>query len=220
MGKQKSVLLVSAGWVHPSYRARALLRGALAELAGYAFDEVSTLAQAVRRPLSAYDALVLYYHHRNVPLAAADLDAFRAFVHGGGGVVAVHSATASYKPTPGYCQILGGCFAGHGPVTRLEISPARDDDPVFGGIPAFTVKDELYLHTLQPDIQVHFHAQHEARRVPVVWTRTVGNGRVCYICPGHRAASMRHPSVRAILHRGLRWVSGLALPPQRDQLAQ
>jgi type 1 glutamine amidotransferase len=205
----RRVLLVSAGWFHPPYRGRVWLREALSELAGYAVgDEVSTLADAVRRPLTAYDVLVLYYHHRDVVLAADEIEAFRTFVQDGGGVVALHSATASYKPTPAYFEILGGRFIGHGPVRRLTIRPARDGDPTFGGIPAFTVTDELYLHELQPDIQVHFHADHHGRPTPVVWTKTVGTGRVCYVCPGHRSASMKNPAVRAIVQRGMRWVSG------------
>ena len=135
------------------------------------------------------------------------LEAFGAFVKNGGGVLAVHSATASYKPTRGYFEILGGRFVGHGPVQPFEIRPARNDDPIFKGIGTFTVEDELYLHELQPDIDARFYAYHGGKPTPVVWTRTVGGGRVCYVCPGHRSASMRNPAVREILKRGMRWVS-------------
>jgi type 1 glutamine amidotransferase len=126
-------------------------------------------------------------------------------VKGGGGVLAVHSATASYKPTRGYFEVLGGRFTGHGPVEEFEIRPARDDDPIFSGIPAFIVRDELYLHELWPDIDAHFYADHQGKPVPMVWTRTLESGRVCYVCPGHRSASMQHPAVREILRRGLQW---------------
>lgn len=206
MARMMRVLLVLAGWFHPPYRGQLYLKEALGELPGHAFDEVSSLAQARELPLADYDALVLYYHYPNTPLTAAELDAFRSFVAGGGGVLALHSATASHKPTPGYFEVLGGRFTGHGPVAPLRIRPARTDDPIFAGIEPFTVDDELYLHELQPDIEMRFVTDHGGRAVPVVWTRTAGAGRVCYVCPGHRSASVRHPAVKEIVRRGMLWV--------------
>lgn len=203
----KKILLILSGWVHPPVRGRLRLKRTLAELPGYAFEETSSLSEAAPR-LSAYDALVLYYHHPKTALTDEQLRSFRSFVNDGGGVLAVHSATASYKPTPGYFEILGGRFIGHGPIQPIDIRPTRDDDPIFGGIPAFTVRDELYLHELQADIVPHFDAEHDGKRVPMVWTRTAGRGRVCYVCPGHRSASMQHDAVRRILCRGMEWVAG------------
>lgn len=203
----RSVLLVLAGIVHPPYRGRTLLKQTLAELPGFRFDEVATLPQAVQRGLGHHDALVLYYHHRDDALTDQELTAFREYVEGGGGVLAVHSATASYKRTPAYFPILGGRFIGHGPVEPIAVRPSRTDGGIFAGIDGFTVKDELYLHELQPDIRIHFETTHAGEAAPMVWTREPGAGRVCYVCPGHRAASMSHPSVQAILQRGLQWVT-------------
>ncbi len=203
----KNVLSVSAGWIHPPIRGRRFLRETLQALSGYRFDEVETLAQAVNRDLTNYDALVLYYHHRDDALTEAELNAFRTFVNSGGGVLAVHSATASYKKTPAYFEVLGGRFIGHGPIEPIAIRPSQPDDPIFAGIPPFSVKDELYLHELQPDIRVHFETTHKGRSAPMVWTREPGAGRVCYTCPGHRSASMRVPEVVEIVRRGLAWVS-------------
>lgn len=203
----KHVLAVSSGWIHPPIRGRNHLRETLHALPGYRFDEVATLAQAVDRGLPRYDALVLYYHHRDDALTDAELHAFRNFVENGGGVLAVHSATASYKKTPAYFEVLGGRFIGHGPIEPIAIRPSRHEDPIFAGIPHFSVKDELYLHELQPDIRVHFETTHKGKSAPMVWTREQGAGRVCYTCPGHRSASMRVPEVVEIVRRGLAWVS-------------
>jgi type 1 glutamine amidotransferase len=204
----KKVLLVSAGLVHPPYRGRSLLKQTLTAVPGYAFDEVASLAEAAARSMTEYAALVLYYHHMNDALTESEMAAFRGFVEDGGGVLAVHSATASYKRTPAYFQILGGRFVGHGPVQPIEVRPVAAGDEVFAGIPPFIIKDELYLHELQPDIRVHFDALHESKREPMVWTREQGRGRVCYLCPGHRSASMEHGAVQEIVRRGLRWVAG------------
>jgi type 1 glutamine amidotransferase len=203
----KKVLLVLAGLMHPPYRGRVWLKQTLQAIAGFSFDEVASLPEAVTRGLSDYDALVLYYHYPKVALADAELDAFGSFVRDGGGVLAVHSATASYKPTLGYFEILGGRFIGHRPVQPIDVRPVRVVDPIFTGVPSFTVRDELYLHALEPDIDVHFEADHEGKAVPVVWTRNAGKGRVCYLCPGHRAESIKNDSVQEILRRGMAWVS-------------
>ncbi len=196
-----------AGWVHPPYRGRLWLKRALAAEPGYSFDEVTSLSEAARRPLASYAALVLYYHHRDAVLAAHELGALRSFVDDGGGILALHSATASYKPTAAYFEILGGRFIGHGPIGSIAIEPADAADTLFGGIPPFTVLDELYRHQLQGDIRVRFHGAQDGERLPVVWTREQKGGRVCYLSPGHRAASIRHPAVQEIARRGLRWVS-------------
>jgi len=103
---------------------------------------------------------------------------------------------------------LGGRFSGHGPVEAFDIRPASAENEVWGGIEPFTVEDELYLHDLQPDIQVHFTAQYDGEAQPMVWTRTLGNGRVCYVCPGHHAETMKQPEMEEILKRGLKWVCG------------
>ncbi len=199
-------MLVLAGWVHPPYRGRLLLKQALTGLSGFSFADVSSLAEAVRRGLSGYRAVVLYYHRKYAALTDDEIAAFRTFVSRGGGVLAVHSATASYKATPAYGEILGGRFVGHGPVGPITIQLAEAGDAIFGGIAPFTVNDELYLHALQPDIRVHFTATYEGKPVPMVWTREAEAGRVCYVCPGHRAASMRVPAVQEILRRGVHWV--------------
>ena len=40
--------------------------------------------------------------------------AFDGFVRAGGGVLAIHSATASFKGSPAYFEVLGGRFVGQG----------------------------------------------------------------------------------------------------------
>ena len=216
------VLLASAGWVHPPYGGRLALKRGLAAIPGFSFDELTSLPEAVQRPLSGYRAVVLYYHHSNAALTDAELEAFGTFVKTGGGVLAVHSATASYKTTPGYFEILGGRFLTHGPVTTMEIQPTEVGDPIFGGIPSFTVRDELYVHELQPDIRVHFGATYQGKVEPIVWTRELEAGRVCYVGPGHCSASMQNPTVAEILRRGMNWVcrvGTVAVDPAQRKLS-
>jgi type 1 glutamine amidotransferase len=198
----KQVLLVTVGVFHPPLLGRRALHRALTQPNDFAFRHVSSL-EGLPADMGAYSALVLYFHHKTISAAAlARLD---TFVTNGGGILAIHSATASFKHQSRYFEIIGGRFIGHGAVENFAVKQVKDD--VFGDVADFSVKDELYLHELQPGIEVHFSTEHQGQAVPVVWTYRYGQGRVCYAVPGHTVGSMQHPAVQTILRRGLKWVT-------------
>ena len=197
------VLLVSSGFFHPSWLARQRLKRNLT-MPGYVFRPIASLQVLPRLDTFSFRAIVLYFHHKTIsPSALACLD---EFVRRGGGVLAVHSATASFKQEPRYFEILGGRFREHGAILTFEVSPTPSAEDVFGRVSPFQIKDELYLHDLAPEITVHFETRQDGESVPVVWTRQYGAGRVCYVMPGHTVMSMEHPAVHHILKRGLAWV--------------
>lgn len=197
----KKVLLVTDGFLHPPLMGRLVLHKALKQLNGFSFVHVSSL-EKLPADLSSFAALVLHYHHKTISdLALKRLD---GFVTNGGGVLAIHAATASFKETMPYFNILGGRFIGHGKVESFQVKRVKDG--VFDGISDFVVKDELYIHELEPDIEVHFTAKHAAKDIPVVWTYLYGKGKVCYAVPGHTTSTMNNPAYQEILRRGLQWV--------------
>lgn len=159
-----------------------------------------------RQDLSRVQVVVLYFHQMTISPKA--LAVFDQYVASGGGVLAIHSVTASFKQTLDFLNIIGGRFTGHGEVEAIEMLPIPGS-PIFGDLPSFTVTDELYLHEQQPGIEPHFTAAHQGQRVPLVWTHCYGQGRVCYACPGHTASALRHPVYQQILRRGLKWASGI-----------
>lgn len=206
----KRVLLVTAGIFHPPYFGRQALHTGLAQLQGFTFRHVRSLEQ-MPADFESHSALVLYYHEKTISQAA--LRRLEAFVKNGGGVLAIHSATASFQGEKHYFEILGGRFTGHGEVGECEIRrthPERSEgikDEIFGGIESFSVIDELYIQELQPGIEVHFTAKQAGLEAPAVWTYRYGQGKVCYCMPGHTSRSMQHPAMREILQRGLIWVA-------------
>ncbi|MCX7976681.1 MAG: ThuA domain-containing protein [Bellilinea sp.] len=198
----KRVWLVSDGWVHPPLDGRLALRRTLQGIEGVDLRTCRRL-EHLPEDLSDVAALVLYYHHRDVEEVA--LRRVMDYVRGGGGVLAVHSASASFKTNPAYFELLGGRFIGHGKVQRLQFHRRRDD--LFSGITEFTLRDELYHHEFQPGVEVHWTALADGEQAPVVWTYRYGSGRVCYLLPGHLGGSLRHPSVQEMVRIGLAWVS-------------
>ncbi len=211
------VLVISSGIFHPPLLGRLHLWQALRATPGVTLRRAGSIEVLARADLACH-AVVLYFHGSTISPPA--LEALDRFALGGGGILAVHSATASFKDIPAYTDILGGRFTGHPPVGPIEIRAAGPADEIFGAIPAFTVTDEAYRHDLAADIRVHFVARpapqpggpgasaaaRAAEDLPIVWTRRHGAGRICYAGPGHCAASLRHPSMVRILQAGLAWV--------------
>ena len=198
----KKILLVTDGIFHPPLTARKALHKTLADLDRFEFQHVRSM-EKLPSELSVFSALVLYMHHKKISGSA--LEALDGFVSNGGGILGVHTATASFQQQLHYFEILGGRFTGHGPVESFEVEPISGSD-IFPGFPVFTVKDELYIHEIQPGNTVHFTAKHEGHDIPVVWTRQYGQGRVCYMVPGHTTTSMHNRTYQELLQRGLSWV--------------
>ena len=199
----KKILLVTDGFFHPPLTARMTLRKTLAELDGFKFQHVRSM-EKLPNDFRDFSAVVIYLHHQKISeIALSTLD---EFVSNGGGILGVHTATAAYIKYLHYFEILGGRFTGHGPIKNFEVSRVKDE--IFGDIGDFVVKDELYIHDLQPGIEIQFTARHEGEDVPVVWTYQYGQGRVCYAVPGHTTATMRNETYQKVLQRGLAWVCG------------
>ena len=198
----RHVLLVTDGIIHPPLTGRWALHRALRLLPGFQFTRIRSL-EKLPASLERFAAMVLYFHHES--LSPAALDSLDRYVRQGGGILALHSATASFKDCRPYFEILGGRFAGHGPVQPFEL--VNQNSQIFGEIPNFTVTDELYLHDWHSQIQVHFTVAREGQEVPVVWTRLHERGKICYAGPGHTAGSMTHPVYQSLLRRGLEWVA-------------
>jgi type 1 glutamine amidotransferase len=203
MTDKKQVWLVSSGIVHPSFLERFWLRRALRRLPDVTLRQVPTLESLLRQPLAQIRGMVLYFHQQRASPAA--LAALEDFVSNGGGLLALHAATASFPEEDRYFEILGGRFRHHGPVGTFQVLPVSDRDQIFGSIPAFTVRDELYVHEYDENNRIHFYTEVDGERQPMVWTRTHGQGRVVYSSPGHCVSTMRHPAVQDIVRRGLVW---------------
>ena len=186
----------------PPFGGRVTLRNAFDKLEGFEFEHIASL-EKLPDNLRRFSALVLYFHHKKISdQALAKLD---AFVFNGGGILGIHSATASFKEQMHYFEILGGRFVGHGKVETFNVTRVKDE--IFSEIVSFTVKDELYFHAFQPGINVHFTAKHEGKDIPVVWTYQFGLGRVCYAVPGHLTESMKNKNYQKLLQCGMIWVS-------------
>jgi len=198
---KKHVLLISAGLFHPSMVARKRL-----------FEIVSGMCTVVQTPSiegacilkrGRFDATVIYLHRQKISEEA--LSATESFVAHGGGLLGIHSATASFKQARGWFNLMGGRFVSHEEV--IPFTSTSSGSEIFTP-KSFTVKDELYIHETKSGISVCYTTEKDGNEIPVVWTQNYGNGRVCYIEPGHVSASLEVPEVATVIKEGLSWVCG------------
>lgn len=160
-----------------------------------------------------YDVL-LYY---GGPKADEASDrAIEKFVDAGGGVVALHHASATGSKS--WSQLLGGRFAGHPAITELTVLIADDKHPITAGVREFKITDEPYKHTLA-DVKRHVLARFKDRpgdkdpkaataNMDIVWTREIGKGKVVYCALGHGKAAWENPSWQKLIVQAVSWAGG------------
>jgi uncharacterized protein len=160
-----------------------------------------------------------YAAHRprwGLTLSAAARDAIVSHVHGGGGLLGVHTASICFDDWPEWRNILGGTWvwgrSGHPPPGPVQVRISEPDHPLVRGLPDFTLADEVYGDlALEPDVKPLMQATAIDGRAgwqPVLWERRVGNGRVVYGALGHDATSIDHPVHSRILARSALWALG------------
>jgi type 1 glutamine amidotransferase len=131
--------------------------------------------------------------------------AFRDYVRGGGGLLVIHSGSASYKEQRTLRSLIGGVFDHHPPQCDVTVEPSAGH-PLAASVTPFTARDEHYMMELDAadaEIFLTTRSQHGAQ--PGGWTRAEGAGRVCLLTPGHNLEVWLHPAYQALLASALRW---------------
>ena len=199
----KKILLATSGLVHPPFLAIRQLQKILCNSTQFHFTKISSL-EKLPSDIETFSALVIYFHQKT--LSGQAMQNLDDYVSNGGGLLGIHSATASFKKSDPYFNLLGGRFTGHGKVERITINYNQEGE-IFPPTSSFTIHDELYYHELSNDLTIHYSTPVNGEKVPVVWTRIHGNGKVCYAMPGHTLSSFNNPAVQMILTNALEWVA-------------
>lgn len=192
------------GHHEPAQRVREILP----YMAGRGINIVYTdrLEHLNQETLRRYDVLALYGNHEH--LSRAEEAALLNYVEEGGGLVAIHSASAMFGNSDAYISLVGGAFKSHG-TGVFQTRTIRPDHPAIQGVAGFESWDETYVHMkLNPDAEVLAVREENGREEPWSWVRSHGDGRVFYTASGHDDRTWSHPSFRLLLERGVRWAGG------------
>lgn len=127
----------------------------------------------------------------------------------GGALAAIHGATASFRDNDTYIQMLGAAFRHHPPQLTYTIQPTFTQHEITKGVPSFSCFDELYLFERYDESTLTLLAETEAYedegRVPILWIKEIGKGRMFYMAPGHNPETMELPEWQTMFSRAVGW---------------
>jgi type 1 glutamine amidotransferase len=136
-------------------------------------------------------------------------------VHDAGvGLGGVHGGMGdAFRGRVEYQWLVGGQFLGHPYVGEYTVKLTAQVSPITQGMPkSFKYSSEKYYLGIDPAITLLAYTpyEHEGQKckMPVVWTKTWGKGRVFYSALGHVAEEFKkYPEVLEMTVRGLLWAA-------------
>jgi type 1 glutamine amidotransferase len=195
------------------YKPKApILEKVLKETPGFQATKLEDLKKLADVKRTDYDVLLFY----GSPQGKDELGdrAIEKFVEEGGGVVALHHASAGGSKE--WIRLIGGRFAGHIAGThKLNVIIADDKHAITKGVQPFTIEDEEYKHSF-PDVERHVLLKFKERpeksdqkaNMDVMWTRDVGKGKVVYTCLGHGKEAWESPAWQKLVLQSICWSAG------------
>lgn len=179
------------------------------------------------------EADVALFFARRLTIDGEQLDHVKRYVDGGGGVVALRTASHGFQNWLEFDpEVLGGNYHGHyrgssegtvvdaegnrlpdgeptGPITVVEINPAFADHPVLAGVTDFESRYSLYeTSPVADDVDVLMTGTiPDGGPEPVVWVRRHNGGRVVYIAQGG-LQDFENPTFLQLVTNALLWAAG------------
>jgi uncharacterized protein len=216
------VLVLSGGGYHDFAANLKLLLAALERRRPMTLTELvlapgEVASPTSRRALEAADLpaehdVLLVYTQGDLALTPGMQAKLLAFVHGGGGLVALHCAADSFPGWAGWDDLLRGRFERHPPYGNIVVGVRDAAHPVLAGLPPeWILRDEFYhLKDCAPDdkhvIMDGTSPEGGAPR-PVTWVREAGAGRVVCTILGHDAATHGDARYQQLVEQALAWAA-------------
>ncbi|MFP4501202.1 MAG: ThuA domain-containing protein [Candidatus Hydrogenedentota bacterium] len=207
------------------------------ELAGEHNWEVTVTKDAAKvnaENLADYD-IVMFYTQGDLtkmgskdegkPMAENGSQELIDWVKAGGGFVAIHSGTDTFKSTgdapSDYIAMVGGEFRGHGPQFKGTLKVVSPGHPIAAEQPeTWYVMEEWYLfrhldaenmHVLavvDPGKMGNINDAYDLPDYPMVWCSAYGDGRVYVNGMGHREDVWDSENFQNWLVNGIQWAAG------------
>ena len=218
MAAERRALIVYGGWDGHQPRAVAdLFRQMLTE-DGFAVDVADTLDAFADPTLGRYDLIVPHWTMGRI--AAEQANPVLAAVAAGTGLAGAHGGMCdAFREHTDWQFMTGGQWVSHpgndGVEYTVRLGPIPS--PITAGLADFGVKSEQYYMHVDPAVRVlattRFpvadgpHAANGPVEMPVVWTKSYGQGRVFYNSLGHTPEVLADEPCRTIVRRGFAWAA-------------
>lgn len=131
-------------------------------------------------------------------------------VAAGCGIAGCHGGMGdSFRNEVEYQFMVGGQWVAHpgNDGVRYDVNMVTEDDPLTKGIGDFEVCTEKYYMHVDPAVKVHATTSFDDVLMPIVWTKTWGQGRVYYNSLGHQANIVAMPQTLELMRRGFLWAA-------------
>ncbi len=206
------VLIFSGGMKgHKPFEAAEWMKTEL-EKKGHVVTSVETMdclndAEALKK----YDLIIPNWTLGKI--APNQLDNLIAAVENGSGLAGLHGGMGdAFRKTPKYEALVGGQFLKHPYIGKYTVNLVDSKHPIFNGTSEdFEYQSEKYFMRLAKDITVLADTDYDTiepgLRMPIVWTREQGNGRVFYSALGHNVKReyVKFPEAATIFLNGCDW---------------
>jgi type 1 glutamine amidotransferase len=172
--------------------------------------------------LEGTDVVILY----DMPpaMTAEQRRSLRAFVEGGGGVVALHHAIAGRTGWRWWWEeVLGGRYLTEPEGGRPASTYKHDEElvvtvaaehPVTRGLAPFRILDETYKGMwISPEVAILLTTDNPTSDGPVAWIGPYAEARVVFIQLGHGREAHLHPAFRCLVRNATFWAAGRSLAP-------
>lgn len=141
--------------------------------------------------------------------------AVRQFVEEGGSALFMHNTTHVALSNDDFRDVLGAVYQGHPAIRPYRVRILNRDHPITRGVNDFLVTDEQHYMEYQKDprylLMESVNAAGTGYRdlgstAPAGWAYDYGEGRVCYLSPGHLITALWNPEYEKIQKNAVRWL--------------
>jgi type 1 glutamine amidotransferase len=133
-----------------------------------------------------------------------------AVKEGGTGLAGCHGGMSdAFRKEVEYQFMVGGQWVSHpgGDGVTYEVNIVDRHHPLTDGMDDFTVVSEKYYMHVDPAVKVHATTRFDEVKMPVVWTKTYGKGKVYHCTLGHAANIVKMPEVLRLMKSGMLWAT-------------
>jgi type 1 glutamine amidotransferase len=137
-----------------------------------------------------------------------------AFVRGGGGLIGLHSASATEWVWPFFVGTIGAQFAGHNPgMQEARVDVVATEHPITAGMPAaFRWTEEWYFFQQRPEEVAGLEIvlaldEDKVGYHPIAWAHEKDGGRVFYTALGHNPEAFHDEALLDMLARAIEWAA-------------
>ena len=137
----------------------------------------------------------------------------------GGSLWAFHNNSEASISNRDYRDVEGAIYVGHPPIRPFKVKIVNTDHPITRGVKDFVVTDEQHYVVYDKDpkhvlarsvnedgLDYKDIAGRTSNTAEAVWAYDYGNGRVCFMAPGHLISVLWNPEYEKMQRNAAKWL--------------